>query len=197
MKNLNLRDASESDAASIAELIYATEDEPEYVWGQGTKRETLSRIEWLVKSEGSRYSYTKIKVAELNGKICGAIILLKNEEIFNLDIKTSLKLVSLIKGIKRKLLFIKDVFFSYGLNESDDGEMYIANLATSPEVRGKGIGKELMKLAEKMAKENGYSKCSLLAKDANIRVFYEKLDYKFEREEKFCSHSLYKMIKIV
>lgn len=197
MKNLTLRDATDCDAPIIAGLIYATEDNPDHVWGQGTKDVILNRIEWLVRSNGSRYSYLNIKVAELNGKTCGAIILLNSEEIIGLDIKTSLKLLCLIKGFRAKARFLKDLMLSMSLEEGGEKELYIANLATTEDVRGYGIGKELMRLAENVAKENGYKGCSLLAKDSKIRTFYEKLDYKFEEEQKYFSQSLYRMVKLV
>lgn len=197
MKNLTLRDATEGDAPIIADLIYGTEDNPDHVWGQGTKTVILNRIKWLVESDNSRYSYLNIKVAELNEKICGAIILLDSKEILSLDIKTSFKLITLIKGFKAKGKFIKDLFLMRNLEEGGEKELYIANVATTEDVRGLGIGKELMKLAEKIAKSQGYKGCSLLAKDAKVMKFYEKLNYTLEREEKYFSHSLYRMAKMV
>ncbi len=197
MNNLNLRDASECDAPIIAELVYVTEDDPEHEWGEGSKEEILDRISYLVKVEGSRYYYKNIKVAELDGKPCGAIILLKSDDIPMLDITTSIKLFMSIKEVMRKIKFIRDIILASRLDECEDHEIYVANLATSEEVRGKGIGKSLMILAEKMAKEQGYKRCSLLAKDKNLINFYSKLDYKLEKEERYFSHNLYRMVKMV
>lgn len=197
MNNLNLRDASECDAPIIAELVYVTEDDPEHEWGEGSRQEILDRISYLVKVEGSRYYYKNIKVAELDGKPCGAIILLKSDDIPMLDITTSIKLFMSIKGVMRKIKFIKDIILASRLDECEEHEIYVANLATSEEVRGKGIGKSLMILAEKMAKEEGYRRCSLLAKDKSLIKFYSKLDYKLEKEERYFSHNLYRMVKVV
>lgn len=197
MNNLNLRDASECDAPIIAELVYVTEDDPEHEWGEGSRQEILDRISYLVKVEGSRYYYKNIKVAELDGKPCGAIILLKSDDIPMLDITTSIKLFMSIKGVMRKIKFIKDIILASRLDECEEHEIYVANLATSEEVRGKGIGKSLMILAEKMAKEEGYRRCSLLAKDKSLINFYSKLDYKLEKEERYFSHNLYRMVKMV
>ena len=197
MNNLNLRDASEGDAPIIAELVYVTEDYPEHEWGEGSKDEILGRISYLVKVEGSRYYYKNIKVAELDGKPCGVIILLKSDDIPRLDITTSIKLFMSIKGVIRKIKFIRDIILASRLDECKDHEIYVSNLATSEEVRGKGIGKSLMILAEKMAKEQGYKRCSLLAKDKSLINFYSKLDYKLEKEERYFSHNLYRMVKIV
>ena len=181
----------------IAELVYVTEDDPEHEWGEGSKEEILDRISYLVKVEGSRYYYKNIKVAELDGKPCGAIILLKSDDIPMLDITTSIKLFMSIKGVMRKIKFIRDIILASRLDECEDHEIYVANLATSEEVRGKGIGKSLMILAEKMAKEQGYKRCSLLAKDKSLINFYSKLDYKLEKEERYFSHNLYRMVKMV
>lgn len=197
MKSIALRTATEEDAPMIADLIYETEDNPDHVWGQGTKDTILNRIQWLIRSESSRYSYLNIRVAELDGKICGAIVLLDSAEIVGLDIKTSIKLLTMIKGFKSKYQFMKDMFSSRHLEEGGERELYIANLATSEEVRGLGIGKELMKLAETIAKEEGFKGCSLLAKDAKVMKFYEKMNYIMQKEEKYFSHSLYRMVKVV
>lgn len=197
MRKLALRTATEEDAPMIAGLIYETEDNPDHVWGRGTKDIILNRIQWLVKSRTSRYSYLNIKVAELDGKICGAIVLLDSDEIAGLDFKTSLKLLTMIKGVKAKATFIKGLFKSRDLEEGGEKELYIANLATSSEVRGLGIGKELMNLAEKIAKEEGYKGCSLLAKDAKVMKFYERMNYVLEKEEKYFSQSLYRMAKAI
>lgn len=197
MNNLNLRDASEVDVPIIAELVYATEDDPQHEWGEGSKEEIIDRISYLMIVTGSRYYYKNIKVAELDSKACGTIILLKSDDIPRLDITTKIKLIMTIKGVIRKIKFIKDIILASSLDEYDEHEIYVANLATSEEVRGKGIGKSLMILAEKMAKEQGYKRCSLLAKDESLINFYSKLDYKLEKEERYFSHNLYRMVKIV
>ncbi len=78
---------------------------------------------------------------------------MNSEEIAQLDTKTSLKLLHMIKGIKGKIKFIKDFIRGMYLEEGGKREFYIANLATTKEVRGLGIGKELMRLAEKLLKK--------------------------------------------
>ena len=175
MESFTLREATKGDSKTIAELVYKTEDDPEHVWGYGNKVEIINRIKMLVECEGSRYSYNNVKVAEKDGKVCGAIILLKGKDLSKLDLATSIKLIKNINGIKNKLRFIK----------CEENELYIANLATFEEYRGMGIGKALIKLAENNAKEEGYKICSLLAKDKSVKGFYEKLDFVFEMEEPY------------
>ena len=197
MESFTVREATKGESKFIAELVYKTEDDPEHVWGYGSKVEIIDRIKWLVENEDSRYSYKNIEVAEIDGKICGAIILIKGKELSKLDLKTSIKIIKYIKGIKNKIRLIKDVILELDFNECEKNEFYIANLATLEEYRCKGIGKALIKLAEESAKKAGYKRCSLLAKDAGVKSFYEKLDFVFEKEEPYYSHTLYKMIKAI
>lgn len=197
MESFTLREAKKEDSGSIADLVYKTEDDPEHIWGYGRKKEIINRIKLLVESEDSRYSYRNVKVAELKGKICGAIILIKGKDLSKLDKITTIKLIKYIKRIKNKIKFLKDVILELNLNECEKNEFYIANLATLEEYRGMGIGKALISLAEEDAKRLGYKVCSLLAKDSFVKGFYEKLNFVFEEEEEFYSHTLYRMIKAV
>ena len=116
MNNLNLRDASEVDVPIIAELVYATEDDPQHEWGEGSKEEIIDRISYLMIVTGSRYYYKNIKVAELDSKTCGTIILLKSDDIPRLDITTKIKLIMTIKGVIRKIKFIKDIILASSLD---------------------------------------------------------------------------------
>lgn len=197
MESFTLREATKGDSRTIAELVYKTEDDPQQVWGYGSKDEIINRIKMLVECEGSRYSYNNVKVAEQAGKVCGAIILLKGKDLSKLDFVTSIKLIQNIKGIKNKIRFIRDMILAFNLFECDINELYIANLATFEEYRGMGVGKALIDLAEKNAKEEGYKICSLLAKDKGVKSFYEKLDFVFEAEESYYSHVLYRMVKTI
>ena len=171
MESFTLREATKGDSKTIAELVFKTEDDPEHVWGYGNKVEIINRIKMLVECESSRYSYNNVKVAEKDGKVCGAIILLKGKDLSKLDLATSIKLIKNINGIKNKLRFIKDLILEFNFFECEENELYIANLATFEEYRGMGIGKALIKLAENNAKEEGYKICSLLAKDKSVKGF--------------------------
>lgn len=197
MESFTLREATKGDSKIIAELVYKTEDDPEQVWGYGSKDAIIDRIKILVECENSRYSYNNVKVAELDGKVCGAIILLKGKDLSKLDLITSIRLIKNINGIKNKIRFIRDIILEFNFFECDENELYIANLATFEEYRGMGIGKALIKLAENNAKEEGYNTCSLLAKDKGVKSFYENLDFVFEIEEPYYSHVLYRMVKAV
>lgn len=44
MESFTLREATKGDSKTIAELVYKTEDDPEHVWGYGSKDEIINRI---------------------------------------------------------------------------------------------------------------------------------------------------------
>ena len=73
MESFTVREATKGESKFIAELVYKTEDDPEHVWGYGSKVEIIDRIKWLVENEDSRYSYKNIEVAEIDGKICRCV----------------------------------------------------------------------------------------------------------------------------
>ena len=60
MESFTVREATKGESKFIAELVYKTEDDPEHVWGYGSKVEMIDRIKWLVENEDSRYSYKNI-----------------------------------------------------------------------------------------------------------------------------------------
>ena len=43
MESFTLREATKGDSKTIAELVYKTEDDPEHVWGYGSKDEIINR----------------------------------------------------------------------------------------------------------------------------------------------------------
>ena len=65
------------------------------------------------------------------------------------------------------------------LEELVPGSWYVNVLATYPEFRGKGCARELMGIAERMARDCGKAALSLIVSDANAgaRRLYEQLGY--------------------
>jgi ribosomal protein S18 acetylase RimI-like enzyme len=55
-------------------------------------------------------------------------------------------------------------------------DIQMRQVAVAPELQGKGIGRALCQFAEDFARQHGFSRISLHARDTAIR-FYEKLGY--------------------
>ncbi len=85
------------------------------------------------------------------------------------------------------------------LKESEPGELFIANIATHIKYQGRGIGRALMMEAEKMAKEKGLNKISLLVdvNDHKVIHFYTVLGYKVVEESHLGKKIYLRMIKEV
>jgi predicted GNAT family N-acyltransferase len=60
-------------------------------------------------------------------------------------------------------------------------EIKMRQVAVEPEWQGKGVGKDLVDLSEKVAREKGYKKMILHARDTAV-PFYLKLNYEIEGE---------------
>lgn len=176
-KNIKIRKSNYKDIDEIANLIYFTETIPESVWGGESKEETLDNLKTLIKDKESRYSTDYITVAEIDNKVVGAIILIPYDKLDKLSVETYTKQISKMDGITEKFLYAVSAIKYMVFRECRRGNLYIANIATSVDARGLGVGKMLMMYAEQVAKVKDFEGISLLAKDEKVSKFYEKLNY--------------------
>lgn len=70
------------------------------------------------------------------------------------------------------------------IDEPKEGAMEVLRICVDPALQGKGIGKLLMKFAEKMAVELGRKKMKLATSTKNLQAigFYQKLGYRIVKE---------------
>lgn len=193
---MKIQYAKKEHAAMLSELIYSTEEDPELIWGYGSKEEILKRLTKLIKRTDTRYSYKYARVAVEDGKICGAMIGLPHHKISHLDSDTGKVILELQQGVWRKLRWFFTALKGMNTKESEAGEFYIANLATFSWARGKGVGTQLMLDAEERAQALGLTKCSLLVdqeRPAVVRL-YAGLGYEI-KEEIIEEQKYYRMIK--
>lgn len=194
---VKIRKANFKDSQEIAELIFYTETYPECVWGGETREESLENLRELISLRDSRYSYRYATVAEKDGVILGAMITIPYEKLDALSVKTDTKVIKYIEGFADKIRYIRDSIAYLIFRECKAGDLYIANIATSKEARGMGIGKLLMASAEKEARRYSFHGISLLAKDEKVSKFYEKLNYKKTFDMEVFGERIIKMAKFV
>ena len=196
MGNLKIQHAKKEHAKMLSELIYSTEEDPELIWGLGSKEEIIKRLIKLIKDPDTRYSYKHTRVAIENEKVCGAMIALPHKKLTDLNYHTEKVIMKLQEGIWEKLRWILNALKNINSKESQSGEYYIANLATFNWARGKGIGSKLMKDAEERAQHYGLDKCSLLVDQERPKVvgLYSALGYQI-KEEIIEEQKYYRMIK--
>ena len=68
------------------------------------------------------------------------------------------------------------------LVEENRDTVRLRQMAVLNDLQGKGIGRALMNLAEKLARDRGYKKLSMHARK-NVVGFYEKMGYKVQGDE--------------
>ena len=193
---MKIQCAKKEHAGMLSELIYSTEEDPEMIWGYGSKEELIKRLTKIVKRTDTRYSYKYARVAILDGQICGAMIGLPHNKLSSLDDYTGKVIFELQQGIWKKVRWFFSSLRGMNMKESESGEYYIANLATFSWARGRGIATKLMADAEEQAQDFGLDKCSLLVdqeRPAVVRL-YSDLGYKI-KEEVSEQQKYYRMIK--
>ncbi|WP_294342900.1 GNAT family N-acetyltransferase [uncultured Clostridium sp.] len=191
MRNIEITNGCSEDAPSIAALIYETEEYPEHEWGPYSKEKIIKKLEELVRVKGNRYSYDRTRVIKIDNKVVGVLLTLRGDEIRRLTYVTYFKFIEFDKSFKNIVSNVRGILEYLFFKECNKNEYYIANLAVDREYREFGIGKRLLKEAESLAKEKGYNKISLLAKDRTIVRYYKKFKYNIEN-----MHHL-KMVKFI
>ncbi|WP_442602649.1 GNAT family N-acetyltransferase [Paenibacillus sp. KN14-4R] len=196
MDIIDIRPARKEHAGVIAQLIYSTEIDPQLIWGEGSPEEVLERLTNLVAARGNRYSYEYARVAMCKGEVAGVMLALPYEQLNELNAPTEKMLRKMQKGFLTKLKFMSRVYKFFGFKEAEEGELFVANLATLESFRGKGIGSRLLKEAQRLAYINDMTKCSLIVNatdDAVVRL-YERNGYHTVEDSYIGDKSYFRMV---
>ena len=166
-EHVAIREAGKSDCAELAQLIdFAGEGLPLYLW-----KKTVAPGEdpWQVgreraAREAGSFSYRNAVVAEVDGKIAGALIgypISAEPEPVDAS-NTPPMFVPLLE-----------------LENLAAGTWYVNAVAAFPDVRGLGVGSKLMRWAERRASELELRGVSLIVSDGNpgARRLYERIGY--------------------
>lgn len=175
---LKIERAKRKDINELVDLIYITEPEPEEEWGFGTEKEMKKNLKKLLMMKNNRFSIENIIVARKEKELVGMLLYLEGNQINELT-KNSEKFVIkeqegwlnklgfIYSGVKEKILY----------KECEEDEFYISNLAVKSKYRGNGYSQIILEKAYEMAREKGYQKASLLAKNKKLIKFYERIGY--------------------
>ena len=173
----NYRRAKIEDAKALAELVNMAGDGlPCYLWTQLAENDQSPwdvGMERAMREQGG-FSYKNAIVRELNQSVACCLIGYPITE----------------KLSPEDYLEIPDMFLPLQkLEDRAVGSWYINVLATYPQHRNKGYGSEMIKIAERAAKEDSLDSLSLIVANANIDAirFYE--NHNFEHTD---SHEMIK-----
>lgn len=171
-EDIVIRKARSKDADAIARvLIESFPDKFAAIFGKKLKEAQKA----LAEDYALRKNFEGVFVAEVDGNVVGVI------ELSTKETKKSKQ--ESLKSYFAHLGFFGTIraFLVFMILEGkiDENDCYVEHIAVSPDFRGKGIGKLLMKRAEEFAKEKQKVHCSLYVAPDNkpARYLYEKTGF--------------------
>jgi len=165
------RPATPADAPVLAELVtYAGEGLPLYLWDQMKEPGETAwdvGVRRAARDEGS-FSYRNAMIIEHDGRAAGALIgygIAEEPEPVPDD----------IPAMFRPLLELENLA---------PGTWYVNVLAVLPDLRGRGLGAQLLALAEEVGRAEDKQGMSIIVSDGNpgARRLYERTGYRFVAE---------------
>lgn len=190
-ESVTLRPARPRDAHKAAELIYSTGPASfNLVFGSHDK--AVSIIRRMFAKPGTIMSFTHTTVAKFQGRTVGVLILLDRKAERQTQVQTGAELLKIVGPLF--LLFRLPIYLRQGrLTEAIPPEtLFIADVAVSPSLRGRGIGRLLMEHACRVARQGSYPALSLDVTRDNLSAigFYHRLGYvrTLERTDPWLAH---------
>ncbi|MGH1441649.1 MAG: GNAT family N-acetyltransferase [Cellvibrionaceae bacterium] len=175
MEKITIRPAMKKDCRKIAELYSISSDGvADYVWTKiaEPEEEIIQVGTQRYERENTDFSYQNCTIAETEGKAAGMLL------AFPIHVDNDYK--------------EEDPVLAPYFELEEDNSYYISSIALFPEHRNKGIGKQLMTLAETHAKEQGFNTLSLIVFEQNsgAKHLYEQLNYQERKRTPVYPHPL-------
>jgi ribosomal protein S18 acetylase RimI-like enzyme len=160
------RPARTDDAAVLAELVnYAGEGLPLYLWG---KLASAGETAWDVgrlraARETGSFSYRNATIVEWAGHVAGSLIGYVIPEVVD---PVPADMPAMFVPMQE-------------LENLAPGTWYVNVLAVLPGYRNRGLGTEMLRLADNMGREKGCRGMSVIVSSANVgaRRLYERMGY--------------------
>jgi ribosomal protein S18 acetylase RimI-like enzyme len=169
------RAARKSDCRRIAELYRISSDGvADYVWTRLAQpgEDLLDVGRKRYEREGIPFSYQNCTLVERRGSVVGMLV------AFPMEVDPRREETDPVLRPYSKL--------------EEDRSYYICGMAVDPDHRGKGIGTRLLAEAERVCRERGLSKLSLIVfeQNAGARRLYERAGYAETDRQKVQAHPL-------
>jgi len=184
---LKFRGAVKKDAKKAAELIHiAITDIAEQLTGQTKKENIRATLSQFFREENNRLSFQNMIVADIFDKVVGIIITYPGEDAPRFD-------EPILKRLRKKRRN-ENIFLD---KEAEEDDFYVDTICVDDHFRGYGIGTMLLKEAEKVARQKGYSKVSLNVAQDNFtaKKLYQRNGYLKEKVIQINKHHYDYMVK--
>ncbi|HCC95161.1 MAG TPA: GNAT family N-acetyltransferase [Flavobacteriaceae bacterium] len=130
---LNFREATKTDALSIAKLMMLAMDKIVYDFiGKTDYEEGVNFLKKLIEQEENQYSYQNTVVVEYDNQFAGTTTFYDGGKLEELR----KPVLELLKNDYNQIIHPQD--------ETQAGEIYIDTIAVSEDFRGKGIGSKIL-----------------------------------------------------
>jgi len=179
-KAVKIRPAGQSDAHVAAKLLY--QSFPDFsMYGPGLNKDERARniYEQLFPSPKHRFSMDHSQIAEVEGQKAGLIVGFSWNHRRMANNRLGRLLLARYR-FKGKAVLFRRLFPMIFMEECGKNDYILSNIAVLPRFQGKGIGKLLVKAAEKDARAEGCKHILVMVpiQNSNARKFFEHLGYK-------------------
>ena len=184
MNHIAIRMARQEDAAHIAGLFMLAWPIDEILESNGISYEQLHKsITHVAASRDTIYSYENTVVAEVDGKIVGAMCAYDGAEYQRLK-------QPIVETLGKNSGFAN-------LKETEAGEFYLDSVGVLPEYRGRGIASLLFEAQCKRAASLGHKIAGLIVdKDKpKAEALYTRLGFRHIDDKDFFGHTMKHMVR--
>ena len=183
MTDINIRTARKKEAAVIAELFMLAWPVDEILKSNGITYEQLHEsMTEVATSEQTIYSYENTFVAEVDGKIVGAMCAYDGADY---------------QRLKQPIVDILGPDSGFALlKETEAGEFYLDSVGVLQEYRGKGIASKLFAAQIERARSLGHKVAGLIVDidKPKAEVLYTRLSFRHIDNKDFFGHPMKHMV---
>ena len=179
-----IRRARKEEAAQIAELFMLAWPVEEILESNGLTYEQLHEsMTTIAAAEETIYSYENTIVAEVDGKVVGAMCAYNGADY---------------QRLKQPIVDIlgADSGFAH-LKETEAGEFYLDSVGVLPEYRGRGIASRIIEAQCERAATLGHKVAGLIVDidKPQVEALYSRLGFMYLNDKDFFGHTMKHMVR--
>lgn len=179
-----IRQALKEEASQIAELFMLAWPVDEILESNCLTYEQLhEQITLVATSEETIYSYENTLVADIDGKVVGAMCAYDGADY---------------QRLKQPVVDILGIDSGFAqLKETEEGEFYLDSIGVLPEYRGKGIASRLIEAQCERATSLGHKVFGLIVDEdkPQAEVLYSRLGFTYLDDKDFFGHKMKHMVR--
>ena len=182
--NIIIRQARKEEASQIAELFLMAWPVDEIIESNGLTHEQLyESITLIAANEETIYSYENTLVAEIDGKVVGAMCAYDGADYQRLK-------QPIVDALGPDCGFAK-------MKETEAGEFYLDSVGVLPEYRGRGIASRIIEAQCKRAAALGHGVTGLIVDvdKPQAEALYTRLGFVYLDDKDFFGHTMKHMVR--